>query len=82
MMLGNGVDLPKLASFTMDKDAYWSTSFQYPRCVEMESALALAVLGVGIPSLNTITLLHYAFEHKEGIIRAVLFPSSLHTRCL
>ena len=67
MMLGNGVDLPKLASFTMDKDAYWSTSFQYPRCVEMESALALAVLGVGIPSLNTITLLHYAFEHKEGV---------------
>ena len=81
-MLGNGVDLPKLASFTTDKEAYWSTSFQYPRCVEMESAFALAVLGVDIPSLNTITFLHYAFEHKEGIIRAVLFPSSLHTRCL
>lgn len=67
MMLGNGVDLPKLASFTTDKEAYWSTSFQYPRRVEMESALALAVLGVDIPSLNTITLLRYAFEHKEGI---------------
>ncbi len=40
MMLGNGVDLPKLASFTTDKEAYWSTSFQYPRYVEMESALA------------------------------------------
>ena len=67
MMLGNGVDLPKLASFTTDKEAYWSTSFQYPRCVEMESAFALAVLGVDIPSLNTITLLHYALEHMEGV---------------
>ena len=66
-MLGNGVDLPKLASFMTDKEAYWSTSFQYPRRVEMESALAVEALEVDIPSLNTITLLHYAFEHKEGI---------------
>ena len=81
-MLGNGVDLPKLASFTTDKEAYWSTSFQYPRRVEMESALALAMLGVDIPLLNTITLLHYALSIRRVFSHAVLFPASLHTRCL